>query len=194
MSITYPLEMPDLRSLASITIRSVNVVALSSSQFTLAHQVHAWPGQRWEADIELPRLTRVDAQQWAAWMTSLRGMVGTFLLGDPAIIKRGTATSAVVSGVSGTGELSVAMSGSLLAGDHIQIGAGAGARLHQVLADQGGDGTLQVWPYLRRTVEGEALILTSPKGVFRLSSNLVEWTMRPANLSAGRSFSAMEVI
>lgn len=194
MAIIYPLAMPQYGAFASITLRASSVAALSASPFTLAHQVHEWPGQGWQADISLPQMSRVDAQKWAAWLVGLRGRVGTFLLGDPAVMKRGTAVAATVTGVSGSGSLAVTMTGTLLAGDHVQIGLGTGARLHQVLADQDGNGTLEVWPYLRRAVASEALVLVEPKGLFRLAQSSVEWTMQPANIAAGGAFSAMEVI
>ena len=42
------------------------------------------------------------------------------------------------------------MTGTLKAGDYIQIGAASDATLHKVLVDQDGDGTLEVWPKLRK--------------------------------------------
>lgn len=192
--IGYPLEMPRFGQFASITMRATNVVAVSRSPFTGATQVQEWPGQGWEADIGLPQMGRRDAQRWAAWLTALRGQVGSFLLGDPNAIKAGTATSASVSAASGASTLNVSMSGSILAGDYIQIGMGASARLHKVLADRSGNGALEVWPYVRRSLNNEPIILTEPKGLFRLAQNFVEWNMLLGNISGGGSIPAVEVI
>jgi hypothetical protein len=55
---------------------------IANSPFTFKGQAHAYAGQMWEADITLPTMKRSDAEQWVSWLISLRGQLGTFLLGD----------------------------------------------------------------------------------------------------------------
>lgn len=83
MAITYPLNTPTNIGIANITLMAENAVAVSQSPFTFAQQIVAHPGQRWAASISLPPMKRQDAENWIAFLLSLKGQVGTFLLGDP---------------------------------------------------------------------------------------------------------------
>jgi hypothetical protein len=92
MAITYPLSLPSHTGIRSVELRSTNAVAYSRSPFTFAGQAFAYPGQMWQADITLPPMKRADAEQWIAWLVSLRGQLGTFTMGDPLCkTPRGTA-------------------------------------------------------------------------------------------------------
>ena len=95
MAITYPLALPAHTGIRSVSFRARNAVAYSMSPFTFAGQAHQYAGQMWEADITLPPLRdRADAEQWNAFLVSLNGQAGTFLLGDPnGATPRGTALS-----------------------------------------------------------------------------------------------------
>lgn len=194
MAISYPISLPTHTGIAQVEFRATNAVAYSQSPFTFAGQSHAYAGQMWSADVSLPPMHRADAERWVAWLVSLRGQFGTFLLGDPlSTSPRGTATSATVSGSAGDASVSVTMTGTLLAGDYIQLGSSDGATLHKVLQDQNGSGTLEIWPKLRTARSSEAANLTSPQGKFRLSSNETSWSVNNASIY-GISFSAMEAI
>jgi hypothetical protein len=85
------------------------------------------------------------------------------------------------------------MTGTFKAGDYIQLGAGATAKLHQVLLDQAGDGSLEIWPPLRSDYTDELVIFNEAKGVFRLSQSTTSWSINNAN-SYGISFDAVESI
>ena len=85
------------------------------------------------------------------------------------------------------------MTGTLLAGDYIQLGTGSAARLHQVLVDQSGSGNLEIWPNLRDTYSGETVIYSSPKGVFRLGNSTTSWSIDNASFY-GISFEAIEAL
>lgn len=194
MAISYPLSLPTHTGIASIELRAINAVAYSQSPFTYAGQAHAYSGQMWQADISLPAMKRADAEQWIAFLVSLRGQYGTFTLNDPsATSPRGTATAATISGSTGDSSVSVTMSGTLLAGDYIQLGTGANARLHKVLQDQSGTGTLEIWPALRANQSSVSADLTSASGVFRLASNQQSWSVNEASIY-GITFGAMEAL
>jgi hypothetical protein len=164
------------------------------SPFTYKQQTHSYDGQMWEADVTLPPMNRDDAESWVSFLMSLKGRAGTFLLYDPsAKSARGTATSATVTGSAGDDSLSVVMTGTLKAGDYIQIGSASDATLHKVLVDQDGDGTLEVWPKLRKDRTSVAVDLTSASGLFRLASNETAWSVDNASFF-GISFGATEVV
>lgn len=194
MAISYPLTMPTNIGIANIELRTRNTVAVSMSPFTYKQQVHSYDGQMWEADITLPPMNRDDAESWVSFLMSLKGRTGTFLLYDPsARSARGTAESVTITGLTGESSVSVVMSGTLKAGDYLQLGTGLDATLHKVLVDQDGDGTLEIWPLLRKDRTSVEANLSSASGLFRLASNDTTWSVNNASFF-GISFGVMEVI
>ena len=194
MAINYPLTLPTVTGVRSIELQASNAVAISRSPFTFASQVHAYSGQMWSASLTLPPMKLTEARQWTAWLTSLRGQYGSFLLGDTSCCQiSGTATSASVTGSAGDNTVTVTSNGTILAGDMIQIGSASDATLHKVLVDQSGNGSLEIWPALRKVRTAVSLTLTDAKGAFRLASNEVSWSVDEASIY-GISFSAVEKI
>ena len=194
MAITYPISLPDEIGIAEIELRARNAVAISQSPFTFQTQTHTYPGQMWGATITIPPVLKERAEPWVAFLLALRGPSGTFLLGDPNnIAPRGTATSATITGSTGDTSVTVAMTGTLLAGDYIQLGSGSSSRLHKVVVDQDGNGTLEIWPALRADHTSTSADLTEAKGVFRLSTGEQSWSINNAS-SYGISFDCMEVV
>ena len=195
MAITYPLNTPTTIGIESIELRAMNAVAVSQSPFTYKQQVIAHQGQIWSASVSIPSVRRELAADWKAMLVALKGSVGTFLLGDPDYVTpRGTVSGTpTLSGTAGDSTVSVTMTGTLLAGDYIQLGTGSAARLHQVLVDQSGSGNLEIWPNLRDTYSGETVIYSSPKGVFRLGNSTTSWSIDNASFY-GISFEAIEAL
>ena len=195
MAISYPLNTPTTIGIESIELRAVNAVAVSQSPFTYKQQVISHQGQIWSASVSIPSVRRDLAADWKAMLVALKGSVGTFLLGDPDYVTpRGTVSGTpTLSGTAGDSTVSVTMTGTLLAGDYIQLGTGSAARLHQVLVDQSGSGNLEIWPDLRNTYSGETVIYSSPKGVFRLGNSTTSWSIDNASFY-GISFEAIEAL
>ena len=199
MAITYPLATPTSIGIESIELRAVNAVATSQSPFTYKQQIISHGGQKWEASVSIPSVHRDKAAQWKALLVGLKGPVGTFLLGDPDYATpQGTVSgSPTLTGNAGDETVSVVMTGTLKAGDYIQLGSGSAAKLHQVLLDQDGDGTIEIWPALRDTysaVKGnDAVIYNAPQGVFRLANNVTSWSINNAS-TYGISFEAVEAV
>jgi hypothetical protein len=194
MAISYPLNTPTTIGFESIELRAVNATITSQSPFSYKQQVISHTGQRWEASISIPSVLRDLAEPWAAFLTALKGQTGTFLLGDPlSATPRGTVSSCTLTGTAGDESVAVTMTGSLLAGDYIQLGSGTTARLHKVLVDQSGSGTLEIWPALRSTYTSATVTTTNAKGVFRLNQNMSSWQISNAN-SYGIAFEAVEAI
>jgi hypothetical protein len=194
MAISYPLNTPTTIGFESIELRAVNATITSQSPFSYKQQVISHTGQRWEASVSIPSVLRDLAEPWAAFLTALKGQTGTFLLGDPlSATPRGTVSSCTLTGNAGDESVNVTMTGSLLAGDYIQLGSGTTARLHKVLVDQSGSGTLEIWPALRSTYNSATVTTTNAKGVFRLNQNMSSWQISNAN-SYGIAFEAVEAI
>lgn len=205
MAITYPLSFPSV-GIRSMNIRARNVVGISASPFTGQQQVYKHQGQWWEAEVTLPPMKRADAEQVVAFLLSLNGVYGTFLLGDPAnTAPRGVGTGTpLVYGADQTGsELitdgwTTSTTGILKAGDWIQLGTGSATRLYKVLADANSDGsgiaTLDIYPNLRQSPADNAQIIkSSPKGQWRLSSNDTNWSIDEASIY-GITFACVEAL
>ena len=143
MAITYPLSTPTSIGIENIELRAVNAVATSQSPFTFKQQIVSHQGQMWQAAVSIPTVHRDLAAPWKAMLVALKGQTGTFLLGDPDYATpQGTVSACTLTGTVGSETATVVMTGSLLAGDYIQLGSGSSAKLHQVLVDQTGNGCL----------------------------------------------------
>jgi hypothetical protein len=194
MALSYPLNTPTTIGIESIELRAVNAVAVSQSPFTYKQQVISHGGQKWEASVTIPSVHRDKAAEWKAMLVGLKGQVGTFLLGDPDYATpQGTVSSCTLTGNAGDETVAVVMTGTLKAGDYIQLGSGSSAKLHQVLLDQDGDGGLEIWPALRSDYTAAPVVFNNPKGVFRLSNNVTSWSINNASIY-GISFEAVEAL
>jgi len=192
LAVSYPLSTPTTIGIESIELRVVNAVATSQSPFTFKQQVVVHPGQRWEASVTIPSVRRDLAAEWKAFLTALKGKQGTFLLGDPDYdTPRGDVSACTLTGSAGDETVTVTMTGTLKAGDYIQLGSGSTAKLHQVLLDQTGDGSLEIWPKLRSDYTSETVVFNSPKGVFRLADNMSSWSINNSSFY-GITFEAVE--
>lgn len=206
MTISYPLSLPTAAGIAQITLRGRNVNTSSDSPFTFAQQIVSHPGQRWEAEVSLPPMNRADAEEWIAFLFSLKGTIGTFLMGDPAAATpRGSAGGTpLVNGASQTGSAlvldgaTVSQTGWLKAGDYIQLGSGSTTTLHKVLADANSDGsgnvTLDIWPDLRSSpADNAAVTVSGTLGRWRLTTPFSEFDIGAASIY-GLTFAAVEAL
>lgn len=201
MSLTYPLNLPATPAFRSVVFRAPKEAGVARSMFTGSSQVQESQGEWLEVDAALPPMLRAKAAPWVATLTSLRGPVGTFLLGDPsAKTPRGTvAGSLVVSGGSQTGSslLTTGGTGTLLQHDWIQLGSGATQRIYMCMKDVtlGTGVTVEIYPKLRESPgNGDAITYTNCKGLFRLSeSGKTGWSVNEAKVF-GITFQAIEAI
>jgi len=209
MAETYPLAFPTQTGIARVEITATDVVAITESPFTFSQQVVRHAGARWSATITIPPVKREDSEYWNSFLLRLRGKFGTFLLGDPnGATPRGSAALAagtpLVNGGSQTGNnlnidgLPASATGYLKAGDYIQLGTGASARLYKVLEDVSsngsGEATLNLWPDLRSSpADGATVVVSNAKGVFRLTENETVWTINNAGFYA-INFAAVEAL
>lgn len=209
MAISYPINLPTVSGVQSINLRAKSSVGISRSPFTFKEQVFSHGGQMFEAEITLPSMTRAEGEEWVSFLIKLKGMQGTFLLGDPACATpRGSASTTagtpVVNGGGQTGDslsvsgLPTSVTGYLLAGDYIQLGSGPASTLHKVLSDVdttiSGTANIDIFPAIRISpVDASTVVVSNAKGVFRLSSNETNWTINEIT-HYGVNFSATEAI
>ena len=83
MAIAYPLEVPTETNIAQITLRGEDAIAFAQSPFTFENETIEYSGQSWSATVQIPTVQRDLAEPWVAFLLSLNGPTGTFLLGDP---------------------------------------------------------------------------------------------------------------
>jgi hypothetical protein len=206
MAISYPLSLPNTTSYASARMTARSVVGVSKSPFTGHTQVQAHTGKWWEFEAHLVPMTRASAEEWIAFMLSLNGQQGTFLLGDPlGATARGIGTGTpLVKGASQTGSSLItdgwtaSQTGILKAGDYFQLGTGSSSKLYKVLADANSDGsgdaTFDIFPSINTAVADDlAITVSSAKGLFRLASNEMGFDLKQAQ-QYGLAFSAMGVV
>ena len=206
MSITYPLDFPVDSGLARITWGARSVVSSSQSPYTGAEQVQAYTGQWWYGTVSLPPMQRAIAEAFITFLLKLNGMQGTFLFGDPTgETARGVATGTpLINGSSQSGNSLVTdgwtagVTGILLAGDYLQLGTGTSARLYKNLSavnsNGSGQATFDIWPSLQVTPsDNQAVIISSPKGLFRLATNDMSWEVNTA-MRFGLSFPIRQVV
>lgn len=206
MATSFPVTLPSTGS-RSIRIRQKSTVAVGESPFTLEQQVQRHQGQVWLLEVDYAPLARAEAEALVAALCSLNGREGTFLFGDSANkTPRGTATGTpLIKGASQTGEDLVtdgwtnSVTGILKAGDWVQTGTTSTSRLHKVLADTNsngsGEATLTLWPRISPVAvpaDNAALVISYPKGVFRLTTGGQDWSVDVAH-RYGISFSAMSL-
>lgn len=195
MAITFPLTLPS--NFRSIRFRPVSITGRTASTFTGQRQYNQWNGEWWEAEIEYPPLERANAESVITVLTACRGGAGSFLLSvdKNSRTPRGTASSVTVNGGGQTGTaIALTGTGTLLAGDYIQIGTGSTARLYKVLQNATLPATAEIFPRLRESPSnGASVVLASPVGLFTVADNQPEWNIDVVRLF-GCTVKAIEYI
>lgn len=206
MTISFPLSLPTVGGIRSASIMMMDVVGAGESPYTLTQEIFEHAGKRWAMNVQVVPNRRDIAEQWVAFLATLRGRRGTFLMGDPiGRTPRGIATGTpLVKGASQTGDTLLtdgwtnSTTGILLAGDWIQLGTGATSRLHKVLQDANSDGsgnaTLELWPGPRTApADNEAIVISNTVGLWRLASNTRSYDIGLAQV-IGLGFDCVEAL
>lgn len=202
MTISFPLTIPSSISPNRVEWSQINAVGISSAPWTFEQQVHEYDGAAWSISVSYPPMTRAEAAPYMAFLSSLRGRRGTFLFGDTLMSSpQGTVSGSTpqVKGASQTG-LTLNTDGwavstlVLKAGDFIQIDYNLYTITADATSDGSGEVTLDIWPMLRGHSDNASIITSSPKGLFRLSSNQITPIAAPANQHYSISFTAEEAL
>lgn len=205
---TYPLTMPTSPAFTDTKFSLQRQVGINSSPFTGNQQVYEHSMALWKAVVTLPPMKRDQAGQWHSFFMKLHGIRGTFLLGDqdgknPLGAISTSATVTINTGQS-IGDYQVALTGVgasvsnvFKEGDYIQIGTGANAKLHMIVANANSDGsgnvTVNVEPSLKVAhTQGTSVVITNTKGLFRMDNNELGWSANRVSVY-GLSFSCTEV-
>lgn len=195
MAISYPVSLPSVRGPRRVMFDMITADGLSSSPFSLSQQVFEHQGEMWAGTLELGNMNRAEGEDWVAFLASLKGRVGTFLLGDPlGTSPRGTwAGSPLMQGAHAARLRTLTIDGFTpaatgKAGDWMQFGTGASSRLHKVIADFTANGsgvaTVEIWPALRDALaDNDAFVTSSAKGVFRSASSRRSWSIEDVRIS-----------
>lgn len=201
MAITYPLSFPATPKHSSIRWIESNNIAIATSSYTLQRQTYDYGIGAWAIDVSIDPLTRAEAAPWMAFLSALRGQLGTFLYGDE-LCKEPQGAGGGTPRVKGNGQSGFALITDgwpnntlvLKAGDYIQIDQ----RLYRVLTDSTSNGsgevTLDIWPHLKVHADNTLLVLSSPKGLFRLDSNTITTQNTNRTQLYDISFSAVEAL
>lgn len=206
MTITYPLTAPTNVKPSSVVITQSAAVGVARSPFTFEEQRFRWPGSAWGMEVNLPPMTRAQAEEWIVFALQLQGTYGTFLFGDNFSARLGagggtplvngggqTGTGLVIDGAASN------ITGWLKKGDWVQIGTGSGARLHKCTADVNtngsGQATIPLYPPLFGSIPDNTPINTQNcVGLFRMAdNNTASWNVQEAQIY-GFSFKCVQVI
>lgn len=198
--------LPSHTGIRGVTFRMASQNFTTTSPFTYQQQVINHAGRRWEVDVTLPPMKHADARIWLAWLAKLDGSLNTFTIGDPlGATAQGTAGGTpLVAGASQTGSsldvdgCTLSQTGWLKAGDYIQLGTAASARLYMVTDDVDTDGfgaaTINVWPAITvAPADNASVIVANTVGAFRLASNVSTWSADEAAVY-GISFSGVGLV
>lgn len=184
---TYPLSIPSGIGIVSSSWRLQRIVSETSSIFTGAQQTYIHPGAWWEGEVTFQPMRRSTSAALQAFLLELRGKSGTFLFSDPdALGLLGAGGTIIVNGAGQTGTsllvdgMTLSTNNILRPGDYFQLGSGATRTLHmatQALNSNGsGEGTLTFEPPIKLSpADNSAVVITDPKGVFKLSENAAQW-------------------
>jgi hypothetical protein len=211
----YPLMPPAIAGIGpqDFTLAMQNLVGENVSPFTASEQEQQWSGQFFTIDANLPPMPFAQAEQWIAFLGSLFGKTGTFLMGDyNRLAPQGPWSGpALVNGAnaSGSNQLNLrdanpSVANWAVAGDYLQITAfnsqlGVNVqRLYKVLQNAnsgpGGLVTLFIFPNLRESLsDGQAIVTVNTAGTFRLTQNTVT-PKTDKNRSYAISFKAREAM
>ena len=184
---SYPLTLPSVTGIKTQNWGLTRVVAITESPFTNQQQVYEHDGAQWKGTLTLPPIKKNNAAVWLAFFTSLRGVRGTFKIGDQdRKTIQGVATGTIrVNGASQVGNevaldgFAVSTNNVFKAGDYIQINS----YLYMVTADCNSNGSgeteAKIEPALRQGIETIAddtiVIYTNTTTLMRLDSNDTNW-------------------
>ena len=202
---SYPLTLPTATGIKTQNWGLKRVVAMTQSPFTLQQQVYQHSGEQWKTTMSLPPMLKDNASIWLAFFMQLRGMRGTFKLGDQdRKTIQGTATGTVlVNGASQTGN-QVALDGFTAsranvfkAGDYIQINSYVYMVTENVTANGSGEANVKIEPALRTGIEpinnNTTVIYLNTTTIMRLDSNEFNWDTDHVS-KYGISFSCSEAL
>jgi hypothetical protein len=186
------VSTPSVMTSKMVEFSVFDQVSVVSSPFNGVTYTRSYPGaESWSLTVTLPPLSVTHSDIWTSALMEMRGRQNAMLLSDPLRLQpRGSAAGAPVANTAGgtgwnaIGTTTLYTRGwkasqfrCLLPGTNLQIGYRLYRVLSQVDTDVNGDASISIWPSLREVpADGQAIILSQPAGLFRLSNNLRKWS------------------
>jgi hypothetical protein len=193
MAIQFPLSLPVVPNSYTLDRKSTNIVNVSP--YTMQQQVVRGIGECWFLKLTFPAAVfPTDASNFGAFISSLRGMFGTFYFGPPKSRLLYTGTGAVtLTSINNDlrDNITCNMNGTTLqVGTFIQIGT----QLCQIVTSTGGS-TFDIFPFLRTAyASGTPVNHTTPVGIFRQKTSSGGSTTFNQDHTESFSLDAMEAM
>lgn len=186
MAFSYPLTIPSSPKPSNHIMRLVRAQSSNESPFTLTRTIFSSSGERWEIELEYPRMSHQQAQSWISFLLQMRGLEGTCYLSDPDGDGFGSPSgSPTIKTINANKRQIVAQSfptstnDLLKVGDYFQVGN----ELKRVVgedvdSDGSGEANISFQPRIRdgSLAAGSPITYLSPKGIFMLKDSKVEWS------------------
>ena len=202
---SYPLTLPTATGIRTQNWGLRRITSITQSPFTLQQQVYQHSGEQWNTTMTLPPMLKDKASIWLSFFLQLRGVRGTFKIGDQdRKTIQGTATGTVrVNGASQTGNqvaldgFTASRSNVFKAGDYIQINSYMYMVTEDVSADGSGEANVKIEPALRQgieTINDDTLVVyLNTTTIMRLDSNEFNWDTDQVS-KYGISFACSEAL
>jgi len=185
MALTYPLTFPTVNGesiIKSCNLKLVHSAAMTQSTTNYKQLITNYTNARWEAEITLRPLDRIEGMAFSAFITALRGVTQTFQFGNPLMVQTGRTASHTGSTTIGVGSATMSItlgdSNGLPAGSHFEVNN----ELYMTLEDISTSvGFVSIAPALKTEVTAaQSLIIDLPKTSWRLSRNDIGWDINQA--------------
>ena len=190
----YPVDVP-VDYVDEAEVEKVDIAALQVATFTGRDRPQIFEGDYWRMEFRYQNIGPDDGRAMSAFIASLRGPIGTFVIPFPGYgVPRGgaatTLSSPLVNGAGQAGNrvLNIKnappdMDGWLLPGDIMQVGPDTRPHWHEVLepvdTDSSGLASIAVWPAVRNdTAANDPITLETPLCLMRMVSS-VKYPIRP---------------
>lgn len=175
-------DFPDV-GIQNISFRIRSSVSMSQSPFTYDQQVYINQGVRWEGEVTLSPLNRSESKQVEGFLSGLRGMSGTFKIGNPLHTTNAVGT---ITGSVNDDTVTASLTGAVV-GDYFEHND----NLYIITSISGS--SVGIMPPLRTSASSSTVDFTLPKGTFRLSTNDIGWSIDQAG-THGFTFAIMEAL
>lgn len=204
MAVTYPLPPPTgLIVPNNVKLRMMAKTASFESPYTGYSNLQPQPYQKWGGEVSFAEMKREDASKWIAYLLTLNGMEGEFLMGiSSAQNPLGSVDAdALVNSVASDGR-SITIKGFipdtanvLKRGDYFSINN----RLYMALLDVDSDssgisGDINIRPHARSDLAIDNIVKfgADAVGLWQLATDNVEWNINKAARYNNFSFSMVE--
>ncbi len=185
MALTYPLTFPTVNGesiIKSCNLKLVHSAAMTQSATNYKQLITNYTNARWEAEITLRPLDRIEGMAFSAFITALGGVTQKFQFGNPLMVQTGRTAShsgtATIDVGSTTMAITLGDSNDLPAGSHFEVNN----ELYMTLEDiSNGSGFVSIAPALKTEVTAaQSLTIDLPKTSWRLSTNDIGWDINQA--------------